>query len=378
VLFQQRMKVVPMNPRKSNLQKWTVLFSIVLLSACGGIATKPSVKEPGAPASQPSDTAKPGAGGYYLDDGPGEGAPADIDSIPDAQITNEPPLERSNKPYSALGKNYVPLNSYKPYKKQGVASWYGKRYHGKKTSSGEVYDMYAMTAAHTTLPLPSYAKVTNPANGRYVIVRINDRGPFKNDRLIDLSYAAAYKLRLIEQGSGLVEVELINASSNEAIIAATSKASARNEIKTDVTPVSKPAEPSAVTPEAEVITTPVEVAPPVKSVPEAVTPSAPKTIAEAPEADVPAPAQLPATQENNASKPGYYVQAGAFRSEANGQQLQKKIQRLGAAGGASVTNVYNDGLYQVKLGPYTTKKEADLAASNLRKQLSITPIVKKQ
>ena len=368
-----------MHLTKANLQKCTILFSIILLSACGGVTTKPSSKEPSAPTSQSSDTstAKPGAGGYYLDDGPGEGAPADIDSIPNAQITNEPPLERCNKPYSALGKNYVPLTSYKPYKKQGVASWYGKRYHGKKTSSGEVYDMYAMTAAHTTLPLPSYAKVTNPANGRSVIVRINDRGPFKNDRLIDLSYAAAYKLRLIEQGSGLVEVELINASNNEAVIAATSKTAPVNEVKPAATPVSKPAEPSPIMPEPEVVATPVEVAPPVKPVPEVITPSEPKTVAAAPVADITPPAQAPATQENSASKPGYYVQAGAFRSEANGQQLQKKIQRLGVAGNASATNVYNDGLYQVKLGPYATKKEADLAASNLRKQLSITPIVKK-
>ncbi|MEO8166364.1 MAG: septal ring lytic transglycosylase RlpA family protein, partial [Betaproteobacteria bacterium] len=96
-----------------------------------------------------------------------------------------------------------------PYQARGIASWYGKRYHGQKTSTGEVYDMYAMTAAHTLLPLPSYARVTNVATGTSVVVRVNDRGPFHEDRLIDLSYIAAQRLGLLGRGSGLVEVEAI-------------------------------------------------------------------------------------------------------------------------------------------------------------------------
>jgi rare lipoprotein A len=104
-----------------------------------------------------------------------------------------------------------------PYKARGVASWYGKRYHGQKTSSGEIYDMYAMSAAHTVLPLPSYVRVTNAANGKSVVVRVNDRGPFHEDRLIDLSYAAAHRIGLIGQGSGLVEIEAIVPGTVDAV-----------------------------------------------------------------------------------------------------------------------------------------------------------------
>ncbi|MBI0407864.1 MAG: septal ring lytic transglycosylase RlpA family protein [Nitrosospira sp.] len=113
------------------------------------------------------------------------------------------------RPYVALGKLYVPMTALGLYKEQGMASWYGRRYHKQKTASGEIYDMYAMTAAHATLPLPSYARVTNIVNKKSVVVRINDRGPFLSNRLIDLSYTAAYKLDVLNGGSALVEVESI-------------------------------------------------------------------------------------------------------------------------------------------------------------------------
>lgn len=193
---------------------WALL--IVLLAGCGTTgevkpAAEPHATQPAgkAPASQAGSQPGQKPGGYYLDDGPGDNPPADIDAIPDAQPRPEKPLARANRPYSALGENYVPMTQYQPYKATGVASWYGRRYHGQKTSSGEAYDMYGMTAAHPVLPIPSYVRVTNPENGKSVVVRVNDRGPFKKDRLIDLSYAAAYKLRLVASGSGVVEVEAI-------------------------------------------------------------------------------------------------------------------------------------------------------------------------
>lgn len=148
-------------------------------------------------------------GGYYLDDGPGDNPPPNLASIPDA-IPRTEPLRKSNmKPYVVLGKTYTPMTTLSAYKERGIASWYGRRYHGKKTASGEIYDMYDMTAAHPTLPLPSYARVTNIKNKKSVIVRINDRGPFLSNRLIDLSYTAAYKLDVINGGSARVEVESI-------------------------------------------------------------------------------------------------------------------------------------------------------------------------
>jgi len=149
------------------------------------------------------------SGGYYLDDGPGDNPPENLHLIPDAIPKVEPLREINMRPYEALGLSFRPMTSLQPYKKNGIASWYGRRYHGNPTASGEIYDMYEMTAAHPTLPLPSYARVTNTSNGNTVVVRINDRGPFLSDRLIDLSYVAAHKLDIVGDGSGEVTVELI-------------------------------------------------------------------------------------------------------------------------------------------------------------------------
>jgi rare lipoprotein A len=148
-------------------------------------------------------------GGYYLDDGPGDNPPADLDSIPEPVPRTEPINNYTSRPYTVLGRTYAPHAQLAPYKERGIATWYGKRYHGQKTSSGEVYDMYAFSAAHTLLPLPSYARVTNVANGKSVVVRVNDRGPFHGDRLIDLSYAAAHRIGIVGQGSAMVEVETL-------------------------------------------------------------------------------------------------------------------------------------------------------------------------
>jgi rare lipoprotein A len=147
-------------------------------------------------------------GGYYKDDGPGARVP-DLASIADAVPRHEPLHRWANRPYEALGKRFVPLTRVGPFQQRGVATWYGKRFHGKPTSSGEIYDMYRMSAAHPILPIPSYARVTNLANGRTVIVRVNDRGPFHAARIIDLSYAAAYKLGYVAAGSARVLVEQV-------------------------------------------------------------------------------------------------------------------------------------------------------------------------
>ena len=148
-------------------------------------------------------------GGYYLDDGPGDNPPANIDQIPDAVPKIEPLKTAANRPYIALGKTYTPQTALVPYEETGIASWYGRRFNGHNTSSGEPYNMYAMTAAHPTLPIPSYARVTSLQTGKSVIVRINDRGPFHSTRIIDLSYTAAHKLGLIQGGSGMVRVRAI-------------------------------------------------------------------------------------------------------------------------------------------------------------------------
>jgi rare lipoprotein A len=159
-------------------------------------------------------------GGYYQDDGPHDRPRVDVSKIPDAVPHREPISERSSRPYSVFGVGYRPLASASGYRERGVASWYGKKFHGQHTSNGETYDMYAMTAAHKTLPLPSYARVTNLNNGKSVIVRVNDRGPFLDNRLIDLSYAAAYRLGILGTGTGIVEVEGLSGDEPATTVAA--------------------------------------------------------------------------------------------------------------------------------------------------------------
>ena len=328
-------------------QTYLILFCVICLVACGGKRTVKSYPAPTPPtsASKPATTtsSSPAAnsgstksGGYYLDDGPGDNPPQDIDNIPNAVPKKEPLLDRSNKPYKALGELYKPMTQYQPYKVSGVASWYGKRYHGKKTSSGEVYDMYSMTAAHPTLPLPSYVKVTNPASGRFVIVRVNDRGPFKHNRVIDLSYAAAYKLRFSAQGSTLVEVEAIDASAT--------------------TSYSQPAKATTVA-----IATPV--ATPVSNTNPSTNPSTNTN------------SNTNSNSTNGSTLIQYFIQAGAFKSQANADSLMKKIQGMDIEQNAGFNSEYNNGLYRLKLGPYTSKQEADQVAAAIRTKLNTPAII---
>ncbi len=148
-------------------------------------------------------------GGFYNGDNLPDSTPNDVELDADAVVKDEPLSRSGNKPYTVMGKSYRPLKSSKGYVARGTASWYGKKFHGRPTSSGEIYDMWAMSAAHTTLPLPTYAKVTNLDNGKEVIVKVNDRGPFLHNRIIDLSYAAALKIGMTKQGTARVEVRVL-------------------------------------------------------------------------------------------------------------------------------------------------------------------------
>lgn len=302
----------------------------ILLVACGSSPTRNDPEMNRAPSTGATIIKKPG--GYYLDDGPSDNAPKDIDSIPDAIPRIETPIARANKPYTALGARYTPIINYVPFKQAGTASWYGKRYHGQRTSSGEIYDMFAMTAAHPILPLPSYVKVTNPANGRSVIVRVNDRGPFHSDRIIDLSYAAAYKLRLTNTGSGHVEIEAIDA--------------AKFKPNLSLLAINQTIGPS-------VTNNPID-SKPVESA---------KT----------------AGVTNNPEITPYYVQIGAFKSDVNAQKLESRIKSLDSSTTMGVANViYKDGFYRVKLGPYISRQDADNAAGNIRKKLTLSAVVVNQ
>jgi len=166
-----------------NLKRLAMALLYATLVACGSVGDK----QDSAPKSSP-----------------------DVAKIPNAVPRDEPRSKYGNPAhYDVLGKRYYTLNESHGYVERGVASWYGTKFHGRRTSSGEVYDMYAMTAAHKTLPLPTYVEVTNLENGRKVIVKVNDRGPFHDNRIIDLSYSAASKLGILAKGTGMVEVRAI-------------------------------------------------------------------------------------------------------------------------------------------------------------------------
>ncbi len=168
-----------------------LLGTILLLQGCGGSGAS-------------------SGGGYGYGDGPPP-KDIDVDNLPDAIPRHEPITLVGNKsPYTVLGKTYQVMPSSRGFRQRGLASWYGNKFHGRHTSNGEVYSMYEMTAAHKTLPIPCYVKVTNLENGRSVVVRVNDRGPFHGDRIIDLSYAAAKKLGYSDQGTAKVEVSVID------------------------------------------------------------------------------------------------------------------------------------------------------------------------
>ncbi len=261
---------------------------------------------------------------YYKDDGPGDCAPANLDTIPDAVPRMEPLHRFANRPYTVLGRDYVPATTLRPYRERGIASWYGRKFHGEKTSTGETYDMYAMTAAHPTLPLPSYASVTNVATGKSVVVRVNDRGPFLHGRVIDLSYAAAERIGIAQKGSGEVEVEAILPAGD---------ADARGR---RAAAAGRPRRPRRRSPGARR-------APPEESAP-------------VPVASV---------------EGGFVVQLGAFANFANAQNfvahLANQIGPIGVE--ANVRQV--NGLFRVFAGPYPTRDDATRTADRLRDALGL-------
>lgn len=197
----------------------TVCAAALLLAAC--VTTPPPAKKPvnpitrlppqTVPVPKPADRPAFGTKEFNVIKDAGPDAHVDVSQIPDAEPVEEPLSSYGNRnPYTVLGETYRLVPTTKGFRQSGGASWYGKKFHGLKTSSGEKYDMYKMTAAHRNLPLPTYVRVTNRANGKSVIVKVNDRGPFHSERIIDLSYAAAAKLDMLKTGTAQVDIEAID------------------------------------------------------------------------------------------------------------------------------------------------------------------------
>jgi rare lipoprotein A len=292
----------------------------------------------------------PKRAGYYQDDGPPDRVPADIAAIPDAVPRVEPLHRATSRPYTALGRSYTPLTGDAPFRQRGMASWYGRQFHGNRTANGETYDMFAMTAAHPILPIPSYVRVTNVRSGRSVIVRVNDRGPFKHDRVIDLSYAAATKLGIAAAGTGEVEVERITM---------TQIANGDTRRGDGATPVIASAAAPTIAASPSAAAVPLE-----SMVPIGVT------------ATVAAAGELAPTAEPTASpQRGWSVQLGAFAQEANAEALAGRAAALLAfldpdALNAGTPRVEREGgVYRVLVGATADRGAAQALARELEKVL---------
>ncbi|TDP72369.1 septal ring lytic transglycosylase RlpA family protein [Roseateles toxinivorans] len=302
----------------------------VLLAGCAGTPRSPSA--PSVPRHDPGR------------DGPEAVTPPNLHLVPDAEPRLEP-LRRGgpNKPYEVLGQRYEPMTADQPLVERGLASWYGRKFHGRSTASGETYNMYAMTAAHPTMPIPSYARVRNPANGREVLVRVNDRGPFHPGRIIDLSYTAALKLDTL-RGVTQVEVERLTFE----------------DIRTGAWRRDNPA--------------PVFVAGEAAGAPERSATFSPPP----PRVD---PAQLLAADEPalpsapKVASPGYWLQLGAF-SRLDGAETLRQRLATELEGLAPLLAIFKDSsLHRLQAGPYPTRDEARQAAERLRAALNLQPVV---
>ena len=293
-------------PTTAGFRAWIPVFTgmTLLLAACGSAPKKAEAPAPATPGT---------FGKYYSDDGPPETVPENLAQIPDAVPRDEPFHRFANRPYTVFGQTYVPVVNREPTRQRGMASWYGKKFHGQKTSSGEVYDMFAMTAAHKTFPIPSYARVTNVKTGQSVVVRVNDRGPFHPNRIIDLSYAAAARIGIVNAGSGLVDVErILPATPGEEVSAAAA---------------------TSPPPVMATVRTPV------------------------------------VTQEGTL----LYLQLGAFSSADGAESFRDHVARELSWVNEPVTIATHDGLHRVRLGPYRNVDEATAIGEKVRRTLGVAP-----
>ena len=336
--------------------QFVLLAMPLVLAGCSGVplsatqedASSSKTRAKGGSAQPALPAAGSGRGGYYLDDGPGDSPPEGLMDVPDAEPKIEPYANRGNKPYSVFGKTYTPDLAERPLKQRGVGSWYGKKFHGQKTSSGEPYDMYKMTAAHPTLPIPSYARVTNLANGRQVIVRVNDRGPFHSSRIIDLSYTAALKLGYLGKGSSELEVERILPEE----IARMNKGKGETLARAD-----KPAVPQEI---PAVVAMPVNLG----------GPEQPRQL-EVPQA--PSPVVVASPQA--VSGQGFYLQLGAYAQMANAEAARIRLQGGQGASLPPLEVVEYNKFFRVYGGPFGSREEAEAVARQLQEGGMTKPMV---
>ncbi|HEY3731791.1 MAG TPA: septal ring lytic transglycosylase RlpA family protein [Steroidobacteraceae bacterium] len=300
--------------------------SLLLLCACAHTPHRPPAAQPATPASPTTVLPR---------------NPPDVSQIPDAVPRAEARSAFGNPPfYYVGGRRYAVLPSSTGYVERGVASWYGAEFHGLRTSTGEPYDMFAMTAAHKTLPLPCYARVTNLSNGRSVVVRINDRGPFVANRIVDLSYSAAARLDMIRNGTAFVQLEVL-------------------------TPASTP--PNALMPVTTLSTEAARVG--VSSVPAVSSAPAPPPAPDiAPTIEVPAaPAAAPNVASGVAPSPAgaFYIQVGAYSKTQNADAAVRKLRAAGFDHAFTLAGNAHQPLLRVRIGPISSVQQFDATITRL-------------
>jgi len=318
----------------------SVLVLVAVLAGCATGQRPAATSGPTPPTSSDRDGAE-------------ASPPSGLANVPDAEPKLEPiRVGGPNKPYEAMGQTYVPMTQDKPFTERGLASWYGRKFHGRRTASGETYDMYAMTAAHPTLPIPSYARVRNPANGREVVVRINDRGPFHSTRIVDLSYTAALKLGVL-RGVTPVELERIT----------------QDDIRTGAWRRGAPADPAPVAP---AVRTAAASAEPMAAALTA-TPPVATLLATAPSGAMPLAEDAP--RSLSAAAPGFWVQLGVFRQRDGADGLHRRVASE-ADWLAPLLEVFRDAsLFRLQAGPYASRDEARSVAERVREALQLVPVI---
>jgi rare lipoprotein A len=351
----------------------------------GPVIKSPSTSRPstGLPELPPANS---GRGGYYQDDGPGDAPPPNLADVPDADVRNDPLLPRSNRPYVVFGKTYTPITDNQPFTQIGVGSWYGKKFHGQRTSSGEIYDMYKMTAAHPTLPIPSYARLTNLVSGAVVIVRINDRGPFHANRAIDVSYTAALKLGLLGKGSHELQIERILPDEVDRMLATRAGVSGTVSPRLQSQSTARPASGGGLGGNGSgsplMLTPSMSLSQPLVLTPQ---PVAGAGVAGAQPVAAPeiealmltdrAPADenvLAASSGGTSAKGGFYLQLGAYSRAENAEAIRNKLAGSGLNG---LEVVQGGAVHRLFTGPFNTRQEALQAAQGLPSSLSLKPIV---
>jgi len=291
-----------------------------------------------------------------------DGAPAagsgPVSGLPDAVPRIEPiRVGGPNKPYTVLGRSYTPMTADLPLYEEGLASWYGSKFHGARTASGEPYDMNAMTAAHRTMPLPSYARVRNPANGREVIVRVNDRGPFVDGRVIDLSYAAAVKLGV---QNGVAPVEVRRLTFDEI------RAGTWNTGGTAL---------AAVAP-APAVAAPTPLVRPAAALPlAAAAPNLPDLPPALPPREAASAVTMPSVPDSATPAAGFWVQLGAFSRSDGADSFRQKVSDELSWLSPRLAIFAENGVHRLQAGPYASRQQASETALRVREALQLVPVI---